>query len=517
MVLGILAPDDQKEDWHWALTDRNERRLPEALRSQLMAGKRKAEQALKRQAMGHADPQSYFLVEFLGSHEFIWVRETDIVESFEPDDDPNKKMQESRKKHRSGGRLRMDVVGTKRYQGAIEEASWALEEFEMQLQDACGDREDDEEGEDGNYSYTVLCVSDDEADEAYGDEDEQKMTPDQLEEANELIATRGLMDFSVTGRKNAKKRVQALKKQKQDLEKKSKAKRDKSNDSRKKGKDSTASKPRVRTDKKEQKELERRRKKRTKEREKAISKSAKKKLKGITADSTASGDLLLDKRARATALCKGYLFRMASDEEYRSLGITGIMNIPGAQIDSSGLIGMALAFRAAAGEVDMPEDSGVCQHTKPWDAIKLTDSMAPAKREAALKKQVQLLETEIQRTRAITGRRAKLAQETAELCRMQEEKVFQDEVTARINPFKKRKKPGESASKTSKKNNESLAVKSDATIEAHADHEKELRAEPVVDTIQEAILGFGPSHIISSPSKAVPADETMAVDPPEQG
>jgi hypothetical protein len=52
LVLGILAPEDQKEEWHAALTSRNEQRLPEKLRSDLNNGKRKAEQAIRRQSLG---------------------------------------------------------------------------------------------------------------------------------------------------------------------------------------------------------------------------------------------------------------------------------------------------------------------------------------------------------------------------------------------------------------------------------------------------------------------------------
>ena len=96
-------------------------RLPEALRTQLSAGKRKAEQALKRQGEGLADPQSFFLVEFLGTHEFIWVRETDIVESFDPDDDPNNKAQAAKKKRANNSRG-SSLIGSKKYQAAIEEA-----------------------------------------------------------------------------------------------------------------------------------------------------------------------------------------------------------------------------------------------------------------------------------------------------------------------------------------------------------------------------------------------------------
>lgn len=44
--------------------------------------------AWKQQSQGFADPQT-FLVEFLGTHEFIWVRESDIIEEFDVNEDPN--------------------------------------------------------------------------------------------------------------------------------------------------------------------------------------------------------------------------------------------------------------------------------------------------------------------------------------------------------------------------------------------------------------------------------------------
>ena len=492
--MGILAPDDQKEDWHWALTDRNERRLPEALRTQLATGKRKAELALKRQSQGQADPQSFFLVEFLGTHEFIWVRETDIVESFEPDDDPNVKMQLAKKK-RSGGRVSSVIVGSKKYQAAIEEAGWALEEFEMQLQDACGDMGDDEEGEDGNYSYSVLCTSDDEADEAY--DDSRGMTVAELEEANELIATRGLVDFSVTGRKNAKKRAQALKKQKTELEKKDKlekAKKAKAEQFKKKKKVCAAAKSKDKEGKKEVKDLEKRRKKRTREREKILKSFRKTKRKRTDdPDQQKSGkdteDLLVNKRARATALCKGYLTRMAKDEEYRSLGIQGIMNIPGALVDSSGLIGMALAFRAAAGELAMPEGSGDNDHTKPWDKVDVNDKMQPEEREQALRKQVELLEHEIKHVRATTTKRLDLAQEAEDLFNRQQTEIFADEEVARVNQFKKKKKVIGSATK--------------GNDDSPAEIKSEMAPEDNDTEVKDVELELGPSHVSSSPPKAV--------------
>ncbi len=89
LVLGIMAPDDQKEDWHTALTERNEKRFPEKLRTDLQAAKRRAELAIRRQNAGTSEQMSYFLVEFMGTHEFIWVKESDMIESFDPDVDPN--------------------------------------------------------------------------------------------------------------------------------------------------------------------------------------------------------------------------------------------------------------------------------------------------------------------------------------------------------------------------------------------------------------------------------------------
>jgi len=497
-VLGILAPDDQREDWHWALTSRNEQRLPEALRTQLTAGKRKAEQALKRQSMGQADPQSFFLVEFLGTHEFIWVRETDIVESFEPEDDPNVKLQNSKKK-RSTGRT-PSIVGSKKYQAAIEEAGWALEEFEQQLQDACGDVGEADDGEDGNYSYTVLCVSDDEADDVYDDDDE--LTALEIEEANELIATRGLLDFSATGRKNAKKRAQLLKKQKQEAEKKQqleKAKKAKAEQLSKKKKKDTGTKQKEQADKKEQRDLEKRRKKRLREREKALKSSAKKttnKRKRLSAaeDKARSdgGSLSLDKRARATAIVKGYLTRMAKDQEYKSLGLQGIMSIPAAQVDSSGLLGMALAFRAAAGELTMPEESGDHVQPKPWDAIAVNDAMTPEQRVEILRRQAELLEAEIRRVKSDTATRLRLA-EQGEINRQEMEKeIYIAETVARVNPFKKRKKVVGSGGKGT---DESPADKSNQTKE---DKDEEMKD---VEDGDDTFMGLGPTHVSDTPLK----------------
>ena len=236
IVLGILAPDDQREDWHKALTDRNEARLPEKLRQELQAGKRKAEQSLRRQSTGKAERMSFFLVEFLGTHEFIWVRESDIIENFDPDDDPNEAAAGNDKKKKRGKSHGQTPQIARLMQNAVEEGRWALEEFETQLNDTCGDMSEDEgdgTGED-NYTFELLCESDDEADEEGSDPEnvDVGMLSDQ-EEITELLATEGLLDFSANGRKKAKQRAAALKKQKADAEKAAK-KRDMTDKARKK-------------------------------------------------------------------------------------------------------------------------------------------------------------------------------------------------------------------------------------------------------------------------------------------
>lgn len=113
LCLGILPPPDQREGWHAAVTERNENRLPDRLRAQLKVAKRRCEQAQQRQSM------SYFLVEFMGTHEFIWVRETDIIENFDPEDDPNKNKLKTEPKTR-WSRLISNVLTTPMYASVCE-------------------------------------------------------------------------------------------------------------------------------------------------------------------------------------------------------------------------------------------------------------------------------------------------------------------------------------------------------------------------------------------------------------
>ena len=437
LVLGIMAPDHQREDWHMELTLRNESRLPEKLMTQLVTGKRKAEASLKKQKLGQMEAQSFFLVEFLGTHEFIWVREADIVEDFDPAEDPNQSGNAPPgKKKRSSRSNISNIIGSKLYASAVEEAQWALEEFELQLQDVGSEGpEEDDEG----YSYPVLCQSDDEADEINAASNKKV----DMDELNELLATDGLIDFSSTGRKNAKLRAQAIKKQKQDAEKKQKAdklKKAKAEQDKKK-KDV---KHQERESKKEQKELDRKRKKRVREREKAlksIDPNKKRKLEPEDLKKIASGrrSLIASKRERATAIVEGYINRALKRNDYASLCLGGVMNIPAAVIDSTGLLGMAMAFRAAAGELPMPEESGVQSYnTKPWDAIKIENKKTSQERIELLKKQATLLQKEIARLKAATATRKELTEQARQEFVELEEKIVAGDHAARDNPLKKK-------------------------------------------------------------------------------
>eukprot|EP00977_Amphora_coffeiformis_P019531 scaffold7349_cov173-Amphora_coffeaeformis.AAC.12 len=447
LCLGILPPEDQREGWHTAVTERNEMRLPEKIRSQLMGAKKKCESAQKKQSL------SYFLVEFLGTHEFIWVRETDIVEKFDRNSDPNKV--NNAKKKRSSRNSISNVTGSKTYTTALEECEWATDEFEQLLQEAF-DYESDQEGaedDDGefmNYSYALLNQSDDEASKidshghVYNDDD---MSVSDVDEANWLIVHEGQIDTSASGRKNAKKRTLAMKKK---AEKKKEpaevAKKEKpTKDSKSKEKPTKRKKIDVRAkereEKREQKEVEKRRKKRTREREKVLRDAKKQKKKRTEEDPKG---LLFDKRLRATAIVRAYMNRIESTDEYKSLALNGVMNVPAAIVDSTGLLGMALAFRAASGELSMPDDSEEADAAKfkPWTKIECDKPVTHQERSERLDQKMKLLEKEIERVRANTKRRRELAAEALKEKEARDARIQEDDKMARINPFKKKtKKP----------------------------------------------------------------------------
>jgi hypothetical protein len=453
LCLGILPPAEQREGWHQAVTERNESRLPEKLRSQLMVAKKRCEQAQKRQSL------SYFLVEFLGTHEFIWVRETDIIENFDPNNDPNKTF--VAKKSRSTS----SVVGSKVYATAIQECVWASEEYENVLQDAfestVAGENDTEEDDDSNFTFQVLAQSDDELDQ--GDEygyqnDIDVLDLSDVEDANYLIVHDGTFDASMAGRKSARKRSQAVKKQSTKKENLSAIGRDESSKkkrSRSKGKnedqgegehDSLTPTDDRHPGKKDIRDLERRRKKRLRDHEKSGKSDARKKVdkrRRTTSHDRDTEDhrLVHDKKARATAIVKAYLIRLAKQSDNKSLALSGVMTMPSAVVDSIGILGLALAFRAASGGLCMPDDGKEqLAKWKPWVVVDTERPKTSAERVQNLIRKIELVENEINSVHNDTERRRRLALEFVakrETCEMVAET---DDLAARFNHYKKRKK-----------------------------------------------------------------------------
>mmetsp|Transcript_43039 Transcript_43039/g.131044 ORF Transcript_43039/g.131044 Transcript_43039/m.131044 type:complete len:1170 (-) Transcript_43039:1207-4716(-) len=464
IVLGILAPEDQSEEWHKALTERNEARLPEKLRQELQTGKRKAEQALRRQSTGKAERMSFFLVEFLGTHEFIWVREADIIENFDPDDDPNENIAAGNiTKKRKGARSHGQTPHSARLmQNAIEEGRWAMEEFEMQLNDTCGDLSDDEGeggGADDNYSFEILCESDDEADEEGSDEDNGEVEALAIEEEiTELLSTEGLLDFSLTGRKKAKQRGAALKKQREESRKTAKKKelaekakkkanlekRAKAEVKKKKAQEKKVERERMTEYKKELKELEKRRRKRARDRDRVLKEEERKVKKFKAATSPSKGGRrpgIPDKKGRAAAIVQGYLSRLSERDDLKGLGLSSVMNIPAATIETTGLLGMTLAFRAASGDIDMPGSGGGENKARPWENInasKLNTSEDCCK---ALEKQIELLEGAVKTISNKNERRRSLLKLAQDETDAQKRNLANAEKKARKNPLGHRKKP----------------------------------------------------------------------------
>ncbi|GKY91158.1 hypothetical protein MPSEU_000088600 [Mayamaea pseudoterrestris] len=484
LCLGILSPPDQRESWHATVTERNESRLPEKLRTQLILARHKCEQSQAKQTY------SWFLVEFLGTHVFLWVRETDIVDSFNPDDDPNKSAGHASKRKRTPRNAMHSAITSKTYATAVNECVWANDEYENTLLDAYEEdaQQEDDENE-TNLTFAALAEADDDID---ADEDEdfyhdvETMSYGDIVEANYLLAHDGMTNFDYSKKKKpppkkspAKKKAPVPEKDKKEVveaAKKAKA-------------DLAKRKLRAKEEKKEQRELERRRKKRTRDREKALKEAAARKNKRprslMDVDEDDRG-LATDKRARASAIVKAYLLRMAkSDDEYKSLALNGVSTLPAAMIESTGLVGMALAFRAAAGELIMPDDSEdqVTKNKRPWELIDATTGKTSSERSAALEQQIKLLETEIKRVKQNATRRSQLTAEAVAKRLEMDQAIEADDLAARVNHFRKKKKASPAKPKPK---SDATGLKSQVDDEVDDDDSMaaadDVEAEPVVES-----------------------------------
>ncbi len=506
IVLGILAPDDQSEDWHRFLTERNEARLPFKLLQGLQNGKKKATQALIKQSEGKAERMSFFLVEFLGTHEFIWVREADIIENFDPDEDPNTILARSSGKKTKKSSRNSAHANSKILSKAIDEGRWALEEFEMQLNDPCGDQIEEYAEDEENYSFPVLCESDDEADEADGGLGDQNDLGDcnvfgsptgkltDVDEIHELLFTDGVLDYSTNGRKLAKRRATAFKKfqteakKAANLLKKEKEEKAKKLKNAKKAKAaSLASKAAKESSKKStaasnggdkahsEKELIKRRKKRERERATKQKEQDKKRLKtdGNSLVRRGRKVWIADKRGRASAIVRGYLHKMTAKNEIKGLGLGGVLTIPSAAVESTGLLGMALAFRAAAGELEMPNTSDNSSCFKPWESIDVDRPQTSAERCANLEKKIKMMQQAIKTLKSNDERRKQLIEAAKKEKEDNFNLIMQAEKDARQNEMPKRKSVGKKKAATGQvKEEEKSIVSKEATGDDAFDDEE---------------------------------------------
>lgn len=182
--------------------------------------------------------------------------------------------------------------------------------------------------------------------------------------------------------------------------------------------------------------------------------------------------------------------------------------LPPMQVDSSGLLGMALAFRAAAGKLTMPEESGDQEQVKPWDAIEVDDSMDEAQRKEALLKQVRLLENEIKKVKSATSTRLNLAKEAEQVRVRLDEEIYNEEKVARMNPFKKKKKVVGSASKSTENSPEGTKSEQGKDEDDEAMKEADGRGEP--QEAEETMIDLGPSHVADTPPKRESVGTTVS-------
>jgi len=298
---------------------------------------------------------------------------------------------------------------------------------------------------------------------------------DNLEEIHELLATDGLLDYSAEGRKNARKRTAAHKRQQQDakretlkrekeqrIEKARAAKKAKDEESSKRKEESTKrkaktskSKERKEADRSKretdlenrrvQKELEKRRKKRERDRERHLREEERKAKKMKSGDGNNSivrrGRKLgiADKRGRASAIIRGYLNRIAAKDDLKGLGLNGVLGIPAASVEASGLLGMTLAFRAAAGEIEMPNTNDNPSIFKPWEKIDVDGPVTSRERCCNLEKQIQLLEDAIGKFDKDDSRRNKFIKVAIREKEENDKVLARAEKNARQNDMPKRK------------------------------------------------------------------------------
>jgi hypothetical protein len=376
--------------------------------------------------------------EFLGKHQFTWVREADILENFDPQQDPNAPTAmhpgldatSGGKKHRK--HVSHSVADTPAYNTAVQECQWAVEEFEMQVRDPCGDlysMEDDDEGEDDEeaeeaglpkYSFSILAQpsTDQESHRDHAAEETD-------DEGEALYATQGFIDVTVEGRKRfmalsssaKRQREAASRREKAEQVKREKAAVAKSKKPKQSGASGTASSSSTKkaaastitpiaTVVETEVSTSIKKRKVSGDAEKHDQQSSRKRptLEKAHSGSAAGkgfkkrSNVIPDKKSRARAKVRAYITKLIQKglviptAAHTSTGGSGASGGGGSHtIDTSGLMGMALAFRAAAGEIPGvdPRDE---YDVRPWDFIDIPASKAPQERCRLMKRKIELLQ-----------------------------------------------------------------------------------------------------------------------------
>ena len=160
-------------------------------------------------------------------------------------------------------------------------------------------------------------------------------------------------------------------------------------------------------DKRVQREVESRRKKRSRDHEKQA-KELERKTKRKKSDKKVNPNDIPNKRDRADAIAKGYLMRkFISDSSFNGAAFQ-----PATNIEPSGLLGMALAFRAAAGEVIVVDkDNNIEPFSKTsWEKIDTDGPAESAERCKRLQDKIDLIEKEMIRLDSTTQQRHALTE-----------------------------------------------------------------------------------------------------------
>ena len=305
----------------------------------------------------------------MGSHEFAWVREADLVDNFDPTVDPN----ELRADGTSSSKKRVSRSATintssESFLTAVEECKWAQAEFERQVGDPCGDCIEPQlsEGIPLNFKslsqlQSIEVQVDDESDY----------------EAEELFENEGLLDYSPSGRKRAKQKAAKAKKQKIEAEKAAKIRAEKAKKAKLKKSEASIKKKKSSPESVFEK----------------LAKPAK-----STVRSNPEINMPITKKERAAFKVKEVVGQLQRQDGWKGSGNIGV--VAGGVVESN-LLAMALAFRSAAGEI--PDPSGVI--SKPWEVIDENSPLEPNKRCISLRKKIELVKEEIIRMTEVKMRR----------------------------------------------------------------------------------------------------------------